>query len=75
MRRFICIFSAFTLLLAGCVKNEPLTSGRQEPKAEIAFESPIVGPKTKSVAEYADYPDHLDFNVLAFYSEGELPEF
>ena len=75
MRRFICIVSAFTLLLAGCVKNEPLTSGGQEPKAEIAFESPILGPKTKSVAEYAAYPDHLDFNVLAFYSEGELPEF
>lgn len=75
MRRFICIVSAFTLLLAGCVKNEPLTSGGQEPKAEIAFESPILGPKTKSVAEYAAYPDHLDFNVLAFYSEGEQPEF
>lgn len=75
MRRFICIFSAFTLLLAGCVKNEPLTSGGQEPRAEIAFESPILGPKTKSVAEYAAYPDHLDFNVLAFYSEERQPEF
>ena len=75
MRRFICIVSAFTLLLAGCVKNEPLTSGGQEPKAEIAFESPILGPKTKSVAEYAAYPDHLDFNVLAFYSEEDDPEF
>ena len=74
MRRFICIVSAFTLLLAGCVKNEPLTSGRQEPKAEIAFESPIVAPKTKSVQEIASgFPTTLDMKVWGFYSESVYP--
>lgn len=74
MRRFICIVSAFTLLLAGCVKNEPLTSGRQEPKAEIAFESPIVAPKAKSVQEVLNYPADLNFKVWGFYSAGDYPE-
>ena len=69
MRRFICIFSAFTLLLAGCVKNEPLTSGRQEPKAEIAFDCPVVSPKPKSALEINQYPDNLAFKVWGFYSE------
>jgi hypothetical protein len=74
MRRFICIVSAFTLLLAGCVKNEPLTSGWQEPKAEIAFESPIVAPKTKSVQEIASgFPTTLDMKVWGFFSETEFP--
>ena len=74
MRRFICIVSAFTLLLAGCVKNEPLTSGGQEPKAEIAFESPIVAPKAKSVQEIASgFPTTLDMKVWGFYSETQYP--
>ena len=73
MRRFICIFSAFTLLLAGCVKNEPLTSGGQETKAEIAFESPIVAPKTKSLQQVLNYPSNLNFKVCGFYSQGYGP--
>ena len=74
MRRFICIVSAFTLLLAGCVKNEPLTSGGQEPKAEIAFESPIVAPKAKSVQEIVSgFPTTLDMKVWGFYSETQYP--
>ncbi len=74
MRRFICIFSAFTLLLAGCVKNEPLTSGGQEPKAEIAFESPIVAPKTKSVQEIASgFPTTLDMKVWGIFSDSQYP--
>lgn len=74
MRRFICIVSAFTLLLAGCVKNEPLTSGGQEPKAEIAFESPIVAPKAKSVQEIASgFPTTIDMKVWGFYSETQYP--
>lgn len=74
MRQIICIFSAFALLI-GCVKIDPTTTTGQESEAVIAFDCPILGPKTKSVAEYADYPDHLDFNVLAFYSEDQQPEF
>lgn len=74
MRRFICIVSAFTLLLAGCVKNETLTSGGQEPKAEIAFESPIVAPKTKSVQEIASgFPTTLDMKVWGFFSDSQYP--
>lgn len=74
MRRFICIVSAFTLLLAGCVKNEPLTSGWQESKAEIAFESPIVAPKAKSVQEIVSgFPTTLDMKVWGFYSETQYP--
>lgn len=61
------------MLLVGCVKNEPLTPGSQGARAEIAFESPIIAPKTKSVQEIADYPDDLSFRVWGFYSQGDTP--
>ena len=74
MRRFICIVSAFTLLLAGCVKNDPLTSGWQGAKAEFAFGSPIVAPKAKSVQEIVSgFPTTLDMKVWGFYSETQYP--
>lgn len=72
MRQFICIFSAF-MLLVGCVKNEPLTPGSQGAKAEIAFESPIIAPKTKSVQEISSYPASLDMKVWGFFSDSEYP--
>ena len=72
MKRFLCIFSAF-MLLVGCVKNDPVTPDWQGPEAEIAFECPVVGPKMKSVAEVANYPADLNFRVWGYYSEGETP--
>ena len=73
MRRFICIFSAF-MLLVGCVKNDPVTPDWQGPKAEIAFESPIVAPKAKSVQEIASgFPTTIDMKVWGFYSETQYP--
>lgn len=72
MKRFICIFSAF-MLLVGCVKNDPVTPGWRGPKAEIAFECPVVGSLTKSAYELTDYPDALDFRVWGYYSTGNVP--
>lgn len=72
MKRFLCIFSAF-MLLVGCVKNDPVTPDWQGPEAEIAFECPIVGPKMKSVAEVANYPADLKFRVWGYFSEGTTP--
>ena len=68
MRQFICIFSAFALLI-GCVKIDPTTTTGQESEAVIAFESPIVAAKVKSVAEFKSYPDTLNFRVWGYYSE------
>ena len=70
MRQFICIFSAFALLI-GCVKIDPTTTTGQESEAVIAFESPIVAPKVKSVAEFKSYPDTLNFRVWGYYSESD----
>lgn len=61
------------MLLVGCVKNEPLTPGSQGAKAEIAFESPIIAPKTKSVQEISSYPASLDMKVWGFFSDTEYP--
>ena len=72
MKRFICIFSAF-MLLVGCVKNDPVTPDWRGPKAEIAFECPVVGSLTKSAYELTDYPDALDFRVWGYYSTGNVP--
>ena len=74
MKRFLCIFSAF-MLLVGCVKNDPVTPDWQGPEAEIAFECPIVGAKAKSVSEIkaGTFPDDLAFRVWGYYSEGETP--
>ena len=72
MRQFICIFSAFALLI-GCVKIDPTTTTGQESEAVIAFESPIVAPKVKSVTEFKSYPDDLNFRVWGFYSEDVYP--
>ena len=70
MRQFICIFSAFALLI-GCVKIDPTTNTRQESEAVIAFDCPIVDKKAKSVAEYKIYPDTLNFRVWGYYTEIE----
>ena len=68
MRQFICIFSAFALLI-GCVKIDPTTTTGQESEAVIAFDCPIVAPKVKSVEEFRSYPDDLHFRVWGYYSE------
>ena len=68
MRQFICIFSAFALLI-GCVKIDPTTNTGQESEAVIAFDCPIVAPKAKSVEEFKSYPDDLHFRVWGYYSE------
>lgn len=68
MRQFICIFSAFALLI-GCVKIDPTTTTGQESAAVIAFDCPIVAPKVKSVEEFKSYPDDLHFRVWGYYSE------
>ena len=72
MKRFMCIFSAF-MLLVGCVKNDPVTPDWRGPKAEIAFECPVAGPKMKSVYEVADYPADLNFRVWGYFSESQTP--
>ena len=74
MKRFLCIFSAF-MLLVGCVKNDPVTPDWQGPEAEIAFECPVVGAKAKSVSEIkaGKFPNTLAFRVWGYYSEGETP--
>ena len=70
MRQFICILSAFALLI-GCVKIDPTTTAGQESEAVIAFDCPIVDKKAKSVAEYKIYPDNLNFRVWGYYTEIE----
>ena len=73
MRQFICIFSAFALLI-GCVKIDPTTTTGQESEAVIAFDCPIMANNLKSVAEYLTYPDTLDFKVWGYYSKNSYPD-